>query len=197
MIVLAQLNRYDWVMKKLKELHQFWFDKIEISNNYYERKVPQWFFGKDVSFDLACRENFSSLLDKFIINDFIKNQSTPQDYLSLVLLLDQIPRNSFRGSAKAFAFDELALQLCLEALGTQTEMQLSFPEKLFLYLPLEHSENSIMQDLSVKKYTELHENSPLEIKKWTELALKKAFEHQSTIIEFGRFPSRDRVMNRL
>lgn len=190
-------SRYDCTMEKLKDLHQFWFEKIEISNPYYERKVPQWFSGKDASFDLTCRENFSHLLDKFIIDGFIKNKSTPQEYLAQILLLDQIPRNSFRGSAEAFAFDDLALKLCLEALGTQAEMGLSFPEKLFLYLPLEHSEDSIMQDLSVTKYTELHKNSPSEIKKWTALALKKAVEHQEMIAEFGRFPARDRALNRL
>lgn len=183
-------------MEKLKELHFFWFDEIEITDEYYEKKVPQWFFGKDPAFDMACKDRFSSLLKNTEEMIGVAPSLSSRDYLSFVILLDQIPRNSYRGTQEAFAFDSLALKLCLDSFEAKREKDLSFPEKLFLYLPLEHSEDLLMQKLSVEKYYQLHLESPMEIKKWTELALKKAKEHKETIETHGRFPSRDLALNR-
>ena len=183
-------------MEPLRALHQFWFGEIEVKHSYYEKKASQWFFEKDSEFDLACKEQFSPLLDQFDINELFLDELSAQDYLSLVILFDQIPRNSFRGHAKAFSFDHIALHLCVRALGTPKETELSFPERLFLYLPLEHSEDDIIQEVSVTKYGELYATSPEEIKKWMEMALTRAHEHKKIIEEFGRFPSRDLALGR-
>lgn len=166
-------------------LHDFWFGSIEVTPEYYERQIKRWFWRKDQELDTKCRDIYSPLLQKeFLIPENSK------DYLSLILLLDQIPRNAFRGSAKAFDHDHFAQKLSLAALGTKYEAELSLPERIFLYMPLEHAEDLKLQELSVEKFFELHRLAPPEIRSWTQLGVDKAIEHRKTIQEFGHFPSR-------
>lgn len=178
-------------MLDLDHLHHFWFDEIKIDDSYFSRKVPQWFFGHDTIFDNECRE-FTPLLHHALeLLEQADRLSTSQ-YLSLILLLDQIPRNSFRGSSQAYAYDRYAQNLCLMALGTYREHELTLPQKIFLYLPLEHAEDIVLQNLSVVKFSKLHECAPEAIKNWTHLALEKALEHKLMIQQFKCFPLRSR-----
>lgn len=171
-------------------LHEYWFGDIEITSEYYERQIKRWFWGKDQELDLKCREIFSPLLEKeFLIPENSK------DYLSLILLLDQVPRNAFRGSSRAFEYDHFAQKLTLAALGTKFEAELSLPERIFLYMPLEHAEDLRLQDLAVEKFFELHRLAPPEIRSWTQLGVDKAIDHRKTIQELGYFPSRARLMD--
>jgi uncharacterized protein (DUF924 family) len=176
----------------LGSLHYFWFGKIELSNAYYQTQVPRWFQGADPDMDRICRDQFSGWLEIAKEKCSVASALSPRDYLALILLLDQIPRNVYRGSNNAFAFDSLALQLTLSALGSSLVHELSPPEKLFFYMPLEHSEDEYMQRLSIQQFTRLHAEAPASISMWTALALKKALEHQKTIKDFGLFPTRIR-----
>lgn len=179
-------------LKKLIELHLFWFDEIKIEHNYYQKKVGQWFMGRDPHFNLASTERFSSLLDLSIITQFPHENLSSKEYLALLILFDQIPRNTYKNDKRAYAFDSLAQELCLNALGGEIEKELSLPERMFLYMPLEHAEDRELQKLSVEKFTLNHQEAPESIKKWTRLALDKAYEHKATIDEFGHFPHRVR-----
>ncbi|MDK2125477.1 DUF924 family protein [Parachitinimonas caeni] len=189
-------------MINLLALHKFWFGSIEINDAYYQSKVPLWFLGPDTHFDRACRDNFAPWLEQLVISgdDYFANAlNSPepllaaQRYVATVILFDQIPRNAFRGQARAFAYDHIALQLCLAALGTELETRLSYPERLFLYLPLEHAEDLRLQDLSVQTFEALHANAPAPIVRWTQLALDKAIEHRNTIATHGCFPHRRQI----
>ena len=179
---------------KLLDLHHFWFDKIEISHDYYQLKVPQWFFGNNPKFDQLCLEKFSPWLDYFYyqlrLNPGLIDLLSDQEYLTLIILFDQIPRNSFRKQKKAFDYDFMAQKICLNGLEQKKDKSLSLPEKMFFYLPLEHSENLDHQELSVHLFSEIHLNSPEEIKLWSQLALDKAISHRETIINSGHFPYR-------
>lgn len=176
-------------MMNLRRIHQFWFEEIHINDAYYERKVPLWFLGPHPEIDLTCQQEFAPWLSDLSLEDALK-VADPTNYLCQVLLFDQIPRNAFRGKAKAFAYDKIAQRLCLNALDTPLEDQLSFPEKLFLYLPLEHAEDMALQNLCVEKFQALHASAPDTIHRWTQLALDKAIEHRRTIEEYGCFPHR-------
>ncbi len=166
-------------------LHEYWFGNIEVTPEYYGTNLRRWFWGQDQELDRVCRDEFAPLLDQeFLIPD------NARDYLSLILLLDQVPRNAFRGSARAFEYDHFAQKLALSALGTKFEAELTLPERIFLYMPLEHAEDLRLQELSVEKFFELHRLAPLEIRSWTQLGVDKAIDHMKTIKEFGRFPKR-------
>lgn len=170
----------------LAALHQFWFDEIKVTHAYYQTRVPLWFFGNDLAFDRAC-EVFSPLF----FSTPPTPGGTPREHLAKILLFDQIPRNAYRNGSLAHAFDLTAVHLSLEAIGTSFETELSLPERIFLYLPLEHAEDIDLQNLSVTKFHELYDHSPIEIRPWAQLALSKALEHRETIRRFGRFPQRN------
>lgn len=177
----------------LMELHHFWFDEIKIEDSYYKKKVHQWFFGLDPNFDLACKERFSNWLDVSEFSDSTILNLSSKEYLALIILFDQIPRNSFRGHKSAYDFDLFAQKLCLNALEVFDDKEFTFPERMFLYMPLEHAEDRVLQLKSVEKFSLLHKEAPKEIKKWTLLALEKATKHQETIEEFGCFPNRAKL----
>lgn len=158
-------------------LREFWFRKIELTPEYYEPQVIRWFYGLDPQFDKQC----AHYLDE-----------KTNDHLTQILIWDQLPRNVFRGSPIAFENDQNAQNLTLSLLDSDYEKNLLPPEKMFLYLPLEHAENPDLQDLSVEKFYQLHIEAPEIIKPWTQLALSKAIEHMKTIREFGIFPKRAR-----
>lgn len=158
-------------------LREFWFGHIELTPEYYDRQVKRWFYGLDKKFDEDCAL-------------FINTKT--HDPLTQILLWDQLPRNVYRHSPKAFESDQFAQKLALSLIGTDYEEELTLPERMFLYMPLEHAEDIKLQEMSVEKFYELHIQAPDAIKPWTQLALSKAIEHMKTIREFGIFPKRAR-----
>jgi uncharacterized protein (DUF924 family) len=171
----------------MNDLHDFWFGEIELTPAYYEKQLRRWFWGTDSDLDRACQEKYAPLLDEeFLVPD------NARDYLSLILLLDQVPRNAFRGSPRAYENDQFAQSLAIAALGTKFESELTLPERIFLYMPLEHAEDLKLQELSVEKFYELHRLAPRELRAWTQLGVDKAIEHQKTIQKLGHFPKRAR-----
>ncbi len=172
-------------------LHEFWFKNIEVTPEYYETQLRRWFWGQDKEMDRVCRAEFAPLLD----HEFLIPENS-QDYLSLIILLDQIPRNAYRGSSRAFEYDAFAQRLALSALGTKFEAELTLPERIFLYMPLEHAEDIKLQELSVEKFFELHRLAPKEIRSWTQLGVDKAIDHMKTIRETGYFPGRKLLQGR-
>ena len=174
----------------LSQLHHYWFGKVVITPRYYETHVPRWFFGQDESFDRGCQA-FTDLLTRDDLGE-----QTPQERVAQILLFDQIPRNSFRQTARAFTFDQRARDLSSRALQDGLEKDLTLPERLFLYMPFEHAEDLAFQELSVAKFEELHLAAPTSIRDWTQLALDKAHSHHITIQRFGRFPQRNLALGR-
>ena len=117
-------------------------------------------------------------------------QATPKGALATVILLDQFPRNIYRGQRMAFAFDALALKVAKSAIQKGFDEQLSLTERLFLYLPLEHSENIKDQAMAVKLIESLKNQAPSKYKKVFEIHHQMALKHQKTIEKFKYFPSR-------
>lgn len=165
----------------MNDFHRFWFGEMTLSENYYQKKILQWFFGKDLSFDSACAQY---------------ENATGHSRLMEIIRLDQIPRNVYRQDHRAFMGDEKALRLAQEAIEAGDEKRLSLPERIFLYMPFEHAENLHHQSFSVQKFEELHDEAPAGIKSWTQLGVKKAKDHFDVIEKFGRFPTRNKKMGR-
>ncbi|PRD41636.1 DUF924 domain-containing protein [Phyllobacterium phragmitis] len=106
--------------------------------------------------------------------------------LAAIIALDQFPRNMFRGTARAFATDSLALAVARHAVDRELHHQLPREKRAFLYLPFEHSEDPADQERSVALFTELGD----------EEGLKYAVDHRDIIARFGRFPHRNVILNR-
>jgi len=144
-----------------------------------------WFNGGD-AFDRECEARF---LDGHLAAAQREHEDwidTPDGALALLLLLDQIPRNIFRGSGHAFATDGLARHYADRALAAGHDAAFEPMLRAFFYLPLEHSEDIADQRRSVALFESLG----------VELYTKYAIEHLHVIERFGRFPHRNRALGR-
>ncbi|MDQ0463599.1 uncharacterized protein (DUF924 family) [Caulobacter ginsengisoli] len=151
---------------------------------------PKKWFAKNDAFDQAIRLKFEATHFAAAQGRYDAWRSTAEGALALLILLDQFPRNLFRGSAHAFATDPLARQIARAA--TQDDLDLGVEPSLrpFFYLPFEHSELMADQDLSVR-LCEAHRDRTGDAE-----TLKWAVMHRDIIEKFGRFPHRNRALGR-
>ncbi|TWH16849.1 MULTISPECIES: DUF924 family protein [Pseudoxanthomonas] len=144
-----------------------------------------WFNGGE-AFDRQCEARFLQAHLAAARGECEHWLGTAEGALALLILLDQIPRNVFRGSGHAFATDGLARHYALRALQAGHDRQVEPALRAFFYLPLEHSEDPADQDHSVELFTALGDK----------LYLDYAIAHCEVIARFGRFPHRNRALGR-
>lgn len=145
----------------------------------------RWFTHND-AFDANFRQHFSEQHFAAARGEYAHWMERAEDALALLILLDQFPRNAFRGSAHAYATDGLALHYAKHALARRFDQQVSTPLRLFFYLPFEHAEDLQEQARAVQLMTTLDDAQ----------ATGWALEHQQIIQRFGRFPHRNAVLGR-
>lgn len=153
---------------------------------FWRTAGAQKWFAKDDGFDDACRNAFSDAVDAAARGDLDGWAATPTGALALLLLLDQMPRNLFRGSPRAFASDPKARQIADAALASGHDQAFEPDLRQFFYLPFMHSEDLADQDRSIALYEALG----------LETQLKFAHLHRDPIARFGRFPHRNAVLGR-
>ncbi len=179
-----------------EEVLQFWFGSLKTPEDYPEEKVKVWFSGgKAVDEEIANR--FGALVDAAANHQLDSWEETPKGRLALIILLDQFPRNIYRGQPKAFAFDSLAQKLTLDGLALNEDQALFPIERVFFYLPLEHAENIALQNLSLKKFHEVTESASLAQTARYNSYEDYAIRHYEIIAKFGRFPHRNAILNRI
>ena len=116
--------------------------------------------------------------------------------LALIIVLDQFPRNIYRGTAEVYRYDSRALELAQQGVALGQLEGLTIPEQMFFVMPYQHSEDLAVQDASVKLYAAMLAEAPVE---WRELAAGYhafAIRHREIIAEYGRFPYRNSVLGR-
>ena len=177
-------------MESVEAILQFWFGDPNDPEGEYGRQRRCW-FQKDPDFDAEIRQHFSGLGDQAAAGQLDHWQRQPQSCLALVLLLDQFPRNLFRGDPRSFATDAQALVTAEVALAHHYDQQVLPVEQIFFYLPLEHSENLDHQRRSVVLFEALAERAP-EVNS----TLDYAYRHRDVIAQFGRFPHRNAILGR-
>ena len=162
--------------------------KQEVLSFWFEEAVPAQWFQKNDAFDREIRERFELTYD-MAAKDLCADWTRDADgVLALCIVLDQFPRNMFRGSPKAFATDSKALLIAKEAIHKGFDKILPIVKRRFLYLPFEHSENLQDQKRSVALFKTMQDSDPL----FYEYALK----HFEVIEKFGRFPHRNEILKR-
>jgi uncharacterized protein (DUF924 family) len=164
---------------------QFWFGPSA------ERGKPQkrWFVKND-ALDGEIRARFSPLYEEAEAGKLAHLKENAADCLALIVLLDQFPRNMFRGTPRAFATDPLALEIARYAVGRGFDRGVLPVERLFFYLPFEHSEELADQDLACEL------TRPLELVEPGLEAYRYALAHRDVIRRFGRFPHRNAILGR-
>lgn len=161
------------------------FDPATVTRFWREAGYEKWFNGGD-AFDAQCREQFADMHHAAARRELEHWIESAEGALALLILLDQIPRNIYRGSGHAFATDPLARHYAQCALEAGFDQQLEPAMRAFVYLPFEHSEEMPDQDQSVQLFERLGEPVTLEY----------AVAHRDVISRFGRFPHRNRALGR-
>jgi uncharacterized protein (DUF924 family) len=153
---------------------------------FWRAAGPEKWFAKDDAFDAAIRDKFLATYEAAAAGRLPAWEATPDGALALVIVLDQFPRNMFRGSARTFAADPVARGVADRAIARGFDQALAAADRVFMYLPFEHSESYADQERSVALYTALGD---AEATKWAEL-------HLDIIHRFGRFPHRNEMLGR-
>jgi uncharacterized protein (DUF924 family) len=123
-------------------------------------------------------------------------ESSPRRRLALILLFDQFSRNIYRGSARAYAQDLEALTLTVSGMQIGADATLDPVERLFFYMPLMHAESLDVQEESVAAFRRLMLEAPADLQRIFQASLDAAVEHRDIIARFGRFPHRNRALDR-
>lgn len=166
-----------------KRILNFWFG--EPDSNIYGKSRAEW-FKKDAAFDQKIRRKFLDDVEEAISGGYKFLPQTQMGSLALILLLDQFPRNLFRGTARAFAGDKKALQLANEAVRNRYDQDLPAAMQMFFYLPFEHSESLDDQQRCLDLFKAAGNDDLL---KWAQA-------HYDIIKRFGRFPHRNEALGR-
>jgi uncharacterized protein (DUF924 family) len=153
---------------------------------FWTEAGPGHWFNKDDAFDAEIRRRFLATHEAAAAGKLADWESTAEGALALLILLDQFPRNMFRGSARAFATDPQARAITAGALLRGFDAQLPANLRGFFYLPFEHSEDMADQDRGIALYTAAGDTDGL---KW-------AKTHHDIVSRFGRFPHRNAVLGR-
>jgi uncharacterized protein (DUF924 family) len=185
-------------MQRPNDVLEFWFGTGPWDDARLAERSRFWFGGGDAAAlaasDALIRERLEPLLERAARGEFFQPQAKRR--LALILLLDQVPRNAYRGTAAAFAFDREALALTVEGMQLAADAALDPIERIFFYLPLEHAESLEAQDAAVAAFARLVGEAPDELRGYCEYCGKFARKHRDVIVKFGRFPHRNRVLER-
>ena len=160
----------------IADLLDFWFAE--------ETKARWW--QSTSKFDEICRGRFGHLVEQAASDRLDAWQETAEGALALCLLLDQMPRNLFRGTPKAFGTDAKAVAVAASAVDRGLDQTLTTEHRKFLYMPFMHSESLAEQERSIALTKSLDDDN----------TLHHAEEHADVIRRFGRFPHRNDVLGR-
>ena len=177
------------------ELLACWFGEDSDDAAVAAAKAELW-WGHSPATDELLRERFGAAATAAVAGRLDHWAEAPRGRLALILLLDQLPRAIHRDTPGAFAQDAAARVLAEQGLESGTDELLRPIERLFLYLPFEHSEDLEDQDRSVELFGELAESIPEEQRSTFSNFVDYAQKHRDVVASFGRFPHRNRILGR-
>ena len=163
-------------MVKYEEIIKYWFEEI----------TPKQWWVKDTDFDALIKKRFLSTYKQAIAGELYTWRDSALGRLAEIIVLDQFPRNMFRGEARSFASDALALCLSQEAVRNKADKELKGKQISFLYMPFMHSESQQIHLVAEELFSQ------------PEVAGNLDFElrHKAIIDRFGRYPHRNEILGR-
>ncbi len=161
----------------IKEILNFWIKEVG---------RDRW-FRSSKELDLEIRERFEEMWHQAVAGDLDGWAEKPDGALALIILLDQLPRNMFRGTAEAFASDGKALEIATLAIERRLDLEIPQAVRQLFYMPFMHAEELKAQEQCIEY---------LRDRVGDETNLKHANEHRDIIQKYGRFPHRNAVLGR-
>ena len=161
----------------------------DVLNFWFVETPPALWFQVSEEFDSQIRDRFASAYDFARLGGCDHWQSDADGCLALCLMYDQFPRNMFRGTARAYESDRLAIVVAKLAIAKGFDQILPLQRRRFIYLPFEHSENLQDQKRAIALFEKTKGDDPL--------SFDYALKHMRVIEKFGRFPHRNAVLGRI
>jgi uncharacterized protein (DUF924 family) len=173
----------------------FWFKEQELTAPQIDGRMDIW-FGEDPIFDEEVAREFGDDVQLASEGKLDHWAHKPMGRLALIIMLDQFRRNIYRNKAEAFSMDKAALKLCVEGAMEKKDKGLTPIQRVFFYMPLQHSESRKVQEKSCQIYNKLVGAVSTTYKETFETIAQFAELHADIVNRFGRFPHRNTVLNR-
>jgi uncharacterized protein (DUF924 family) len=172
---------------RAETLLDFWFAAESATERDRLRNV--WFRATP-EFDAALAERFRADYHRAATGVYKSWRDTPEICLALIVLLDQLPRNLFRNSPRAYATDAAALEIARDAVARGYDRAVVPVRRCFFYMPFQHSEGLADQEMGMRLYAALPEHPD------KAAFVEAARQHHAIVARFGRFPHRNRILGR-
>lgn len=174
-----------------RQVLDFWFGPADDPGH---REPRQAWFRKDPAFDAEISRRFGALVERALvggIDDWLTHPVEALPALARIIVLDQFTRNMFRGGARAFAGDGLALHTARAMVASGADRALTGVQRQFAYLPFEHAEDLSHQRTAVQLFQQLAVDEPArsDLVEWAQ-------RHLDVVARFGRFPHRNAALGR-
>jgi uncharacterized protein (DUF924 family) len=175
----------------------FWFaDGLQTPTGWPTQEMKAVWFGGGPELDERIKSTFGAQVVQAVQGGLEAWEEAPSSRLALVILLDQFTRNVFRGTGQAFAGDARAQRLVMEAMEKGWDLSLPCVGRVFFYMPLMHAEDIALQNECVSRFTQLLKGAPEALKARLQGNLDFAVQHRDIIMQFGRFPHRNKPLGR-
>lgn len=181
---------------RIEAILSFWFKEQELSAPQIDRRMDIW-FGEDDVFDHECKKEFADDVAGASEGKLNHWAHQSRGCLALILLLDQFRRNIFRNTTEAFAKDKEALKLCVEGAMAKKDKGLTPIQRAFFYMPLQHAESRKVQAKSVELFNMLAQAVSATHRETFETMAQFAELHRDIVERFGRFPHRNKLLDRV
>lgn len=161
-------------------------DSVEVIRFWFEEHGPEDWFSAKPEFDAKLAARFAATHEHVARGEGWTWRGTPEGRLAEIIVLDQFSRQLYRGSARAFATDGMALVLAQEAVAGGYDRRIEPVRRKFLYMPYMHSESLVIHEEAMRLFTELGD----------EETLKYEVAHRDCLLRFGRYPRRNQALGR-
>lgn len=180
---------------RAKVVLDYWFGDLDHTPRYFAERNRLWFGGGE-EVDGHIRSHFERDLTLAVSGRLESWETTPRGGLALIVLLDQFSLNLYREQPQSYDQSALAIPVTRRLLHSALDWTLTPAERVFAYLPLEHSEKLEDQERSVALFEALAQGAPATLRQPMEGYLDYAVRHWRVVQRFGRFPDRNEVFGR-
>ena len=179
MVYYAALKVYSLIMNENP------IEPSDIIDYWFSEKSKQFWFASTPSIDKEITSRYETVWEKAASGGLSSWGETADGSVALIIILDQFPLNMFRGKAKGFKTESMAVEVALNAIDNGFDEEMDNEKLLFLFMPLMHSENLDHQNLQVYLFEKYNFN------------LDFSKHHRDLVKKFGRFPHRNEILGRM
>jgi uncharacterized protein (DUF924 family) len=182
--------------QRANEILSYWFGEEPVETTAAFKARARFWFAPDLAVDEHIRSTFMADVERAERGELALWTASARSRLALLILLDQFPRNAFRGTARAFVNDPAALKIATEGIDGGHAESLALAERFVFGLPLMHAEDRAVQTRSCAYYEHLLAIAPPELAPELREGHSFALRHRAIVERFGRYPHRNTALGR-